>query len=103
MENCDYDAEAGDAVVEVKDLYRYGIPPRFDKDPEFDGKDKYLLMKIRNLAWRFGYCYAKNKDLAFWCGITVYELRKRLKFLEEKKAIRIVPRPGQSSLLYPID
>ena len=85
------------------DIHLYGLHERFDTDLDLDGMDRYLLAKIRNLAHATGYCYAKMPTLAKMVGLSLSQVKRRLKNLEEKEAIlRVYPQKNIVHI-YPTD
>ena len=70
----------------------YSIPAKWDNHPMLDATDRYLLMKIHNLAYKRGYCFASNATLAKMIGLSTRQVVRRLRDLERLGAVEIIRR-----------
>ena len=75
----------------------YSIPANWDEHPELDGLDRYLLMKIHNLAYQRGYCFASQSALGKMIGLSRSQVIRRLRELERLGAVEMRRRKGKPS------
>lgn len=75
----------------------YSIPAKWDEHDDLDGMDRYLLMKIYNLSYKRGYCFASHATLAKMIGLSRFQVLRRLRELERLGAVEMRRRKGKRS------